>query len=41
MIRLIFAMRPLHVWRLREGYRHFAASGKAMFIDEVRRAFFE
>lgn len=39
-IRFIFATHPFHVWR-QQGYRRFAASGKATFFDEVRRAFFE
>lgn len=39
-IRSIFALRPLHAWRLK-AYRHFAASGREGFMREVRDAFFE
>ena len=38
-IRLILATRPFHVWR-QQRFRRFAASAKASFTAEVRRAFF-
>ena len=39
-IRSIFVTRSLHVLR-QQGYRRFAASGRTIFMSEVRRAFFD
>lgn len=39
-IGVISATRPFHLWR-QQRYRGFAAGGKAIFNDEVRRAFFQ